>query len=674
MKILALLALLLIAASCESYWPQHMHDERNSGLSPAGSIVEDGFVRDWTIDNGGLGFYYFRTGVMAPNNKDLIVAGSDGDIRIVDTHTGTIAAQWRDREHMAAIWTPAVAEDEEGNHIMYVGNDQGYFYAVKIDDTTDLQVMWKFQLPGAIRVSPKITRNFVFIGSVDMTTPPNDGVYHAFDRSTAGTGEDSYQASFMAFDSKNNPCPVFAEPAYSENRQLLYVAHCDQLVAVSPYDIDVKDTTKLMKAQHTVVVNPADPFRSSVVLSEDSQSMFVRTSSGALYKFAYNAAQVLEYKWSCYYKTDNTGKNPSATCCNAPDFCADPDAGGILEVDELLASPSFGKNEDTLIIVKYATFEGVDGRTEGIYSVSADDGSIQWSYLPIEELGTPAWSRGTPSVDKHGTVFVGMQTDDIGAIFLALNNEGKEKFFAQITPNNPASDDWVGEASPVFGVNPDDRPRIFLASKNRINTFEGGHMCPTNSPLLECSGHGTCNHLTGECECDSCYGGMPNCAFPKDCVNGVCVEDVCLCDSPCYIDEYCVEMLDCGVQGWCDENQGICECDGCHHGDNCEFQKKCSHHGACTGNTCKCEGHWHGDDCEMPGIHIPNMGNDSNDFGEIFGTFIVLMILTIAVVGGLYFKKKQMGPSLKNPNLLVSAYGATEPTQDEKDEKEAIDL
>ncbi|XP_033745589.1 uncharacterized protein LOC117331103 [Pecten maximus] len=158
-----------------------------------------------------------------------------------------------------------------------------------------------------------------------------------------------------------------------------------------------------------------------------------------------------------------------------------------------------------------------------------------------------------------------------------------------------------------------------------------------------CMGHGSCNEVTGECQCDSNWkqpacaipecpndcnndpdaqcleppgGGIPRCfncssnkmgdACEYDCFHGVGVRDAngnweCECDS-CYSGTTC--NLLCNGQGSCTGN-GTCDCGfNGYRGSLCDthgcpgYDVDCSGHGNCGGShSCICDAGWTGIGC-----------------------------------------------------------------------------
>lgn len=128
-------------------------------------------------------------------------------------------------------------------------------------------------------------------------------------------------------------------------------------------------------------------------------------------------------------------------------------------------------------------------------------------------------------------------------------------------------------------------------------TYPGGSVrtCPRN-----CSQHGDCNLLSGQCRCDKGYDGL-------DCSKKIETE---LLECP----------NDCSSHGNCNHFTGKCTCDPGYAGKDCseipvtaiknatiskdqECPNDCSSHGHCNRTTgiCKCDPSWGGPDCSFGG-------------------------------------------------------------------------
>eukprot|EP00164_Ancoracysta_twista_P009485 GFYU01014049.1.p1 GENE.GFYU01014049.1~~GFYU01014049.1.p1 ORF type:complete len:779 (-),score=186.60 GFYU01014049.1:160-2331(-) len=134
-------------------------------------------------------------------------------------------------------------------------------------------------------------------------------------------------------------------------------------------------------------------------------------------------------------------------------------------------------------------------------------------------------------------------------------------------------------------------------------------LCPN-----DCSGHGSCNHTSGVCECLQGFTGA-NCSAlvcPGDCSgHGLCdsVTGDCHCGDGWHgpdcgtEDDQPVPCPDnCSGFGTCDPTSGVCACMKGHHGDNCaqkDCPEGCEGHGDCNENTgvCECNDGYTGEAC-----------------------------------------------------------------------------
>ena len=213
------------------------------------------------------------------------------------------------------------------------------------------------------------------------------------------------------------------------------------------------------------------------------------------------------------------------------------------------------------------------------------------------------------------------------------------------------------------------------SNKWEIKSILMKSLCPdSDSPTksecdFDCGEHGSCNILTGNCVCDTGYGGSDclDCAqgfFGEYCkVCGYCNDDkhysswnhgecndgklgdgTCICKGKwigeqcesCepgyydYFDRSCRRCPSC-VNGVCDQNSNrgacICEtgwtgnlCDTCapgYFGENCTTCPDCGDHGDCVDGSCVCDPNWTGEtcsDCEVGRfgpdcVECPDCGN-----------------------------------------------------------------
>ena len=134
-------------------------------------------------------------------------------------------------------------------------------------------------------------------------------------------------------------------------------------------------------------------------------------------------------------------------------------------------------------------------------------------------------------------------------------------------------------------------------------------LCPDN-----CSGHGSCNQLTGTCQCDPGYEGSPSCSghkpCPHDCSqNGLCSDGMCTCYGG-FMGLDCSQKS-CGVtncnhatgNGYCNTRTGTCSCKYGYTGADCSIKTcspaDCSGNGKCEGGECICRPGWSGSSCDI---------------------------------------------------------------------------
>ena len=139
--------------------------------------------------------------------------------------------------------------------------------------------------------------------------------------------------------------------------------------------------------------------------------------------------------------------------------------------------------------------------------------------------------------------------------------------------------------------------------------------CPSSLSTQICSGHGTCNGISGVCACDNSWMSI-DCAVPVlPCPNlcsshGVCetASGRCHCDSSwtgvdCAVSNVFCPTNCCGPShGACNHKTGRCTCRPGYSGMDCcsvslPCCQGCSLHGTCDGATgqCKCNPGWGGD-------------------------------------------------------------------------------
>ncbi|XP_052319703.1 tenascin-N-like isoform X12 [Oncorhynchus keta] len=139
--------------------------------------------------------------------------------------------------------------------------------------------------------------------------------------------------------------------------------------------------------------------------------------------------------------------------------------------------------------------------------------------------------------------------------------------------------------------------------------FCGGKGGGAGGVDTSCSGHGTYQHDTCSCQCNSGWEG-PDCSIstcPDECNDhGRCVDGKCVCLAG-YMGSDCRQLMcpgDCNDKGYCVD--GKCVCFSHFTGEDCSEQK-CSPdcvHGTCVNGMCICDEGFFGDDCSA--VFSPN--------------------------------------------------------------------
>jgi hypothetical protein len=197
------------------------------------------------------------------------------------------------------------------------------------------------------------------------------------------------------------------------------------------------------------------------------------------------------------------------------------------------ATVSLLPNNDAIIVPQYVTL----GNTTGVFVANILTGEPIWEFdiinitafkgkeLVVKQVPFGR-SRSSAAVDKEGNFFVGADVECKDPPFACTDDEGIPMLFAfkPLTPkgtdfgNAPA---WlttmglkanvpIGASSPVLRTGIfDDREVYFVAYDGTVG-ITIGESCPTANQALECSDRGICDCATGICACEKCYGG-------KDC-------------------------------------------------------------------------------------------------------------------------------------------------------------
>ena len=131
-----------------------------------------------------------------------------------------------------------------------------------------------------------------------------------------------------------------------------------------------------------------------------------------------------------------------------------------------------------------------------------------------------------------------------------------------------------------------------------------------------CTGHGSCNPVSGECSCNPGWEGT-GCHIvtcEDDCNGqGECMavdEPYCACYSG-YFGSSCAHYCYNGNITTDADGEETCTCDPCYNTDDIECNTECSGQGSCFNGTCDCGTvGWRGEYCQKPGC--PGTAGSSN--------------------------------------------------------------
>eukprot|EP01029_Cantina_marsupialis_P029109 TRINITY_DN779808_c0_g1_i1.p1 TRINITY_DN779808_c0_g1~~TRINITY_DN779808_c0_g1_i1.p1 ORF type:complete len:810 (-),score=251.70 TRINITY_DN779808_c0_g1_i1:205-2634(-) len=616
-------ALAEAVATEDEMWPTIHQNQRNLARVPypgpgVDPTKESGSCVKFDVDGSALGIEFQRTGVIAPKNHGLIFADSQGSIRIVSTLDSSQLAVWGSGTGLP-MTDPLVVSETDTTYTVYVGSGATLF-AVTFDTSATPYthtVKWTKTTDGRTVIqAPRLwtAGNQIIVGTGDVTNYDNGRIY-SFD---SVTGDQKWVYDIHCEDGLTETAP-FNMPAISQSEILMFYAVCHQIFAL--------DNTGTLAA--SITGNKDDPFRSDPVLSEDDATLLVRSSSGSLFSFdvTYAAEKPADegdphgigYNWSCCYKRDEEVKGTESCAYGDPavwmNFCdSTPEGETNVPVEPYfqMAAPTITPDNQFVVLANF----GLGSRPSGIWNANVTDGTTEWFFDDINHYGVIGSTQSTPAIDGNGNIFVGIDTEH-GAQMLCLGSDGGVKW------TRPLGDmDRIRNANPVLGSDSVGNSRMFIASQNTLSFIDEGLMCPTNTFLRECSGHGACDCQTGTCDCNKCWRGNDECSVRIDCgEHGVCddMEGQCVCDNPCYtVDpntnmctlkqcplhqhcengecvcdscfggDQCLTPMDCGEHGFCSEELDQCVCDNdCFTGPNCDILKNCGH-GTCVDGHCSC--------------------------------------------------------------------------------------
>ena len=307
-----------------------------------------------------------------------------------------------------------------------------------------------------------------------------------------------------------------------------------------------------------------------------------------------------------------------------------------------LATPALDESLFSFNAIMLPQFLPYARGDEGLFVVSALDGSVQWGFnswlTDAGETVNFGRSRSSPVIDGDDFAYVAADIDDpidIGStipVLFALDALFSGLRWASSMAFEPNT--TVGSASPIVidGYN-DGNYAIMSASDGVVQVGEG-LSCPTNDAAFECSGHGDCDCSTGECSCSS---------LPGSCFGGADCGDLCRNGGRC------------GAAGVCTCPPGydaglLCaQCDACHTGPKCAMlAQKCNNHGTCQlqpygAPLCVCDEGWGGMGCTAaitPAL-TPAQAQDVTA-----AVLVPLSLLGVAAAGIFVWKRRNPGESV----------------------------
>lgn len=615
--LLALLLALLVglAQAATSYWPTFHKDARNSGRQDFPGPRFNGTCRGWDYDEQTIGFS--TTGVLSATNHRVYIPLMNNSISSVDALTGHVYSLWSGTRGFAIYGDPAVLVSPTYGEVLFVSSTDKRVYALQTTPT--VSPIWVTTMPqpsfSAVRAVPDFG-GLVFIGTADDVKADANGTLRVY-----GAWDGSFKWSYpcMSFDGTLQ-LGLNTMPAIDTSRNVTYLAYGDVVVA-----LDVFTGAVLAKDNGTL----ADPFRSSPTVTGFYDALFVQAASGVLYRYSLIGPRsnlTVRYDWSCAYGEQ------TVDCCFPPWKCSFLAESLQATYTSPISTPALGPNDLDVIVGIYSPIGSpIDG---GLVSAKALSGVLNWRFTGFPTLGKGS-TRSSPALDADGAVFVPMQ-GAAGPLLYGLHPDGSFRFVAEIGQFG----DQIEDASVILGTDTEGTPRIFVATDGRLSALDEGFQCPTDVPLVDCSGHGDCDCDEGVCDCDPCYmPGLNNdCSVLNTCSGrGTCFNDICTCENSCYFGNLCQYSNDCNGRGTCSDGQ--CHCvDLCYTGRGCELAVTCSGHGSCTSaHGCACTGGWRGMDCADTPLE-PSSGG-GGDGGGLPGAVVGILITIgfLAVGGAVYY-------------------------------------
>lgn len=109
--------------------------------------------------------------------------------------------------------------------------------------------------------------------------------------------------------------------------------------------------------------------------------------------------------------------------------------------DHCFASPAIGSNGDIIVAQHPST----------LYAVTSN-GQIRWTFN-LSSVGFTGYFRSSPSIDKDGTIYLGINMGSPTSAFFAINNDGTLKWIFEPTdlPSDVPKDHFDIYSSPAIG-------------------------------------------------------------------------------------------------------------------------------------------------------------------------------------------------------------------------------
>lgn len=654
-------------------WNQVHHDSRNSGRAPWTTAMINGKCDDWVVyANQTFGQEVIQAnGVMSLDGDSIYFIGKAPTYYVIHqvmTQTGEQFQQWTN--YFIDLTGEAVGSVAVGPNFLEQGAAGVYYSMGK--DVYSLSPEWHFHSPepvyAPLRLGPQ--GGMLLVASSNPKAD-SDGVLHAL---STFTGKEVW--NFTATEA-GQTWGMRISPAVNKDG-IVFACFGNTIVA-----LDGANKGKLVSKVNMGALGAV--FGSSPTLTEDGSALFLQSKSDDVWRFNISdtVPLTITWDWVCSYQTlvPNCAYNESRIGYNVLDhperlsdhfryeFFEKPKATPgrtfaeidaerraeaerrglpqpILPVgDDNRATVALGPGDKTIIFPLYATV----ANEGGVHSADARTGDRVWRYLSSQDsaqLGD-MMGRSSAAVDAAGHVFIGMDQVDQGEsgvppVLLALDSAGNRLWVNGGLQPGPI---WtpIGLRSPMLGYASEEDPaqgRVMLARGDALQAFGPGQLCPTTSPLLTCSGHGTCNCNTGTCACEllTCFYG-DDCGTTQTCSeHGVCEEGICICTDPCFTGQTCETAVQCSGRGTCQQEKGCVCSNTCFYGDDCEDVRDCSGQGECSMETgvCICHEGATGPNCSQADASRPGgMGA-----GWVFVIVLLCVSFTATLMYSVYWKRR----------------------------------